>query len=166
MCRVWESTLKGVASVFSFTVVNRTLVEKTVCTRILASDCGMTVRMRSGGVRLQPFQGWENVGAQTQGSARRATLGLCDTIPLGLADLAGLSDAIPVGIGCFPVRRMPKHQALSSLGGGEGEAAASRAGPTLIQQQWGVALGWYAPRLWRSGWILGGLNPGRCPGLV
>ena len=75
VCRVWESTLKGVASVFSFTVVNRTLVEKTVCTRILASDCGMTARMRSGGVRLQPFQGWENVGAQTQGSARRATLG-------------------------------------------------------------------------------------------
>ena len=62
VCRVWESTLKGVASVFSFTVVNRTLVEKTVCTRILASDCGMTARMRSGGVRLQPFQGWENVG--------------------------------------------------------------------------------------------------------
>ena len=75
VCRVWESTLKGVASVFSFTVVNRTLVKKTVCTRILASDCGMTARMRSGGVRLQPFQGWENVGAQTQGSARRATLG-------------------------------------------------------------------------------------------
>ena len=40
------------------------------------------------------------MGAQTQGSARRATVaGLCDTIPLGLADLAGLSDAIPVGIG-------------------------------------------------------------------
>ena len=38
-------------------------------------------------------------------------------VPLGLADLAGLSDAIPVGIGCFPVRRMPKHQALSSLPG-------------------------------------------------
>ena len=76
VCRVWESTLKGVASVFSFTVVNRTLVEKTVCTRILASDCGMTVRMRSGGVRLQPFQGWENVGTQTQGCALRATLGV------------------------------------------------------------------------------------------
>ena len=41
VCRVWESTLKGVASVFSFTVVNRTLVEKTVCTRILASGCGI-----------------------------------------------------------------------------------------------------------------------------
>ena len=27
------------------------------------------------GVRMQPFQGWENVGAQTQGSARRATQG-------------------------------------------------------------------------------------------
>ena len=79
---------------------------------------------------------------RTQGSARRATLGLCDTIPLGLADLAGLSDVIPVGIGCFPVRRMPKHQALSSLGGGEGEAAASRAGPTLIQQPWGRGEGY------------------------
>ena len=45
-------------------------------------------------------------------------------VPLGLADLAGLSDVIPVGIGCFPVRRMSKHQALSSLGGGEGEASA------------------------------------------
>ena len=56
--------------------------------------------------------------------ARGALAGLCDTIPLGLADLAGLSDVIPVGIGCFPVRRMSKHQALSSLGGGEGEASA------------------------------------------
>ena len=34
----------------------------------------MTARMRSGRVRMQPIQGWENVGAQPEGSARRATL--------------------------------------------------------------------------------------------